>query len=89
MGLVMVCEDYEVQVVLFVCLFLYVVKEKVFVFKGGMVINLFYCDLFCLLVDIDLIYLLIKDCGESFVEINEVMDCMVVVIEGSIVGVKM
>ena len=56
---------YYQQVALLIRMLPVVVTESVFAPKGGTAINLFIRDLFCLLIDIDLAYLPLKQREEA------------------------
>lgn len=63
-------ENYRRQVTLLIRTLPSVAEEKVFALKGGTAINLFVRDLPRLSVDIDLVYLPVKERAESLAEIS-------------------
>ena len=63
--------QYKAQFEVLLKVLPWVAKESVFALKGGTTINLFHRDLPRLSVDIDLVYLPIKDRRESLAEISE------------------
>lgn len=67
-------ERYEQQVQLLVQVLPAVAEEKCFALKGGTAINLFYRDMPRLSVDIDLVYLPVKDRAESLAEIDAALE---------------
>ena len=81
-------EHYAAQVRLLVRLIPFVAEETDFALKGGTAINLFYRDLPRYSVDIDLIYLPIKDRAESLKAITNALERLVKRIENTIVGAR-
>jgi predicted nucleotidyltransferase component of viral defense system len=67
-------ERYEQQVQLLVQIIPAVAEENCFALKGGTAINLFYRDMPRLSVDIDLVYLPVKDRAESLAEIDAALE---------------
>lgn len=67
-------ERYEQQVQLLVQIIPTIAQEDCFALKGGTAINLFYRDMPRLSVDIDLVYLPIKDRAESLAEIDAALE---------------
>jgi hypothetical protein len=67
-------ERYEQQVQLLVQVLPAVAEEECFALKGGTAINLFYRDMPRLSVDIDLVYLPVKDRAESLAEIDAALE---------------
>lgn len=65
-----ISETYRRQVALLVRTLPFVAEEKIFALKGGTAINLFVRDLPRLSVDIDLVYLPVKERAESLTEIT-------------------
>jgi predicted nucleotidyltransferase component of viral defense system len=67
-------ERYEQQVQLLMQILPSVAEEECFALKGGTAINLFYRDMPRLSVDIDLVYLPVKDRAESLVKIDAALE---------------
>lgn len=67
-------DRYEQQVQLLVQILPVVGEEDCFALKGGTAINLFYRDMPRLSVDIDLVYLPVKDRTESLAEIDAALE---------------
>lgn len=67
-------ERYEQQVQLLMQILPAVAEEQCFALKGGTAINLFYRDMPRLSVDIDLVYLPVKDRAESLAEIDAALE---------------
>ncbi|WP_430431283.1 nucleotidyl transferase AbiEii/AbiGii toxin family protein [Oceanicaulis sp.] len=81
-------ERYAAQVRLLVRLIPFVAEETDFALKGGTAINLFYRDLPRYSVDIDLIYLPLKDRAESLDAIAGALDRLAKRIENAIAGAR-
>jgi predicted nucleotidyltransferase component of viral defense system len=67
-------ERYEQQVQLLVQIIPAIAEEDCFALKGGTAINLFYRDMPRLSVDIDLVYVPVKDRAESLAEIDAALE---------------
>jgi len=67
-------ERYEEQVQLLVQIIPAIAEEACFALKGGTAINLFYRDMPRLSVDVDLVFLPIKDRAESLAEIDAALE---------------
>jgi hypothetical protein len=67
-------ERYEQQVQLLMQILPAVAEEDCFALKGGTAINLFYRDMPRLSVDIDLVYLPVKERAESLAEIDAALE---------------
>ena len=65
-----ISENYRRQVWLLIRTLPFVAEEKIFALKGGTAINLFVRDLPRLSVDIDLVYLPVKERAQSLAEIS-------------------
>ncbi|WP_109260674.1 nucleotidyl transferase AbiEii/AbiGii toxin family protein [Hyphobacterium indicum] len=81
-------ERYAAQVRLLVRLIPFVAEEPELALKGGTAINLFYRNLPRYSVDIDLIYLPIKDRAESLEAIATALERLANRIEGAIAGAR-
>lgn len=81
-------ERYAAQVRLLVRLLPFVAEESDFALKGGTAINLFYRDLPRYSVDIDLIYLPIKDRAESLEAIANALERLANGIESALAGAR-
>jgi len=77
-------ERYERQVQLLVQVLPAVATEECFALKGGTAINLFYRDMPRLSVDIDLVYLPVKDRAESLAEIDAALERIRAKIEATV-----
>ena len=84
----MMRERYAAQVRLLVRLIPFVAEETDFALKGGTAINLFYRDLPRYSVDIDLIYLPIKDRAGSLEAIATALERLAKRIESAIAGAR-
>lgn len=67
-------ERYEQQVQLLIQIMPAIAQEDCFALKGGTAINLFYRDMPRLSVDIDLVFLPVKDRAESLAEIDAALE---------------
>lgn len=67
-------KKYEDQVRLLIKCLPAIKKEECFAIKGGTAINLFYCDLPRLSVDIDLVYLPIEDRETTYKNVKSALD---------------
>jgi len=81
-------ETYRRQVALLVRALPFVAEEKIFALKGGTAINLFVRDLPRLSVDIDLVYLPVKERAESLAEISAALKRIAAQITKSIPGTR-
>jgi predicted nucleotidyltransferase component of viral defense system len=84
----MAYDRYAAQVQLLVRILPFVADETAFALKGGTAINLFYRDMPRLSVDIDLVYLPIKDRQTSLRNIDAVLERIVGQINAKLIGAK-
>ena len=84
----MAYDRYAAQVQLLVRILPFVADEAAFALKGGTAINLFYRDMPRLSVDIDLVYLPIKDRPTSLHNIDAALARIVERINKELVGAK-
>lgn len=81
-------EHYEQQVQLLVQILPVIAAEPSFALKGGTAINLFYRDMPRLSVDIDLVFLPVKDRAESLAEIDASLERIREKIEATVPNAK-
>lgn len=77
-------ERYEERVGLLVQIIPAIAEEECFALKGGTAINLFYRDMPRLSVDIDLVFLPVKDRAESLAEIDAALERIRAKIEATV-----